>query len=137
MKELVVDASVAINWFVAEPDSALAESLLEHAGRLAAPRLLMSELANGLWKNFLRQRIGRDTLFASLRHAEQIIEAWHADASLMNDAMELALELRHPVYHCLYLALARQLGTACVTTDGKLLGVAPAGLALALADWRT
>lgn len=135
MTDLVVDASVAIKWFVAEPDSALAERLLEHGGRLAAPHLLMSELANGLWKNFFRERIGRETVFASLRHAEQTIEAWHADAPLLDDAMQIALELRHPIYDCVYLALARRLETACVTADGKLLSVAPAGLAVALADW--
>jgi predicted nucleic acid-binding protein len=49
--------------------------------------------------------------------------------------MQLALELPHPVYDCLYLALARRLGTSCITADRKLLSVAPAGLAVALADW--
>ena len=136
MTEVVVDASVAIKWFVAEPDSALAEQLLERGGRLAAPQLLMSELANGLWKNFLRERIGRDTVFASLRHIERIIEAWHADAPLLDDAMKIALDLRHPVYDCIYLALAKRLNTVCVTADERLLGVAPAGLATALAKWR-
>jgi predicted nucleic acid-binding protein len=40
MNDLVIDESVAIKWFVAEPDSSPAEKLLEYGGRLAAPQLL-------------------------------------------------------------------------------------------------
>jgi len=134
--DLVVDASVAIKWFVAEPDSSLAEKLLAHSVRLSAPHLLMTEIANGLWKHHLREHIGRETVLASLTHAEQIIEGWHADGPLLQDATDMALDLSHPVYDCLYLALARRLNTSCITVDRKLLTVAPSGLTIALADWR-
>jgi predicted nucleic acid-binding protein len=95
--ELIVDASVAIKWFVAEPESPLAERLLEVDGRLAAPRLLMNEIASGLWKNHMRNLIDRTTALASLEQAEQIIDAWYDDALLLPQAMEMALELRHHI----------------------------------------
>ena len=44
----MVDASVAIKWFVEEPDSAAAARLLRD--HLSAPDLLVPECANILWK---------------------------------------------------------------------------------------
>jgi predicted nucleic acid-binding protein len=41
--------------------------------------------------------------------------------ALLRDAVSLALELRHPVYDCLYLALAAQRGTFMVTADQRLV----------------
>lgn len=140
MTELVIDASVAIKWFVAEPDSALAVKLFERVGGLAAPRLLMVEIASGLRKNFVRRLIRRETVLASIRAVESLIEAWHEDESLLIEALTLALDLDHPIYDCFYLALARKLNTVCVTADIKLLnkvaGTPFAPLAVGLADWR-
>jgi hypothetical protein len=59
----VVDASVAIKWFVDEPDSAQAAVLLRHS--LAAPDLLAPECANILWKKVTRAEL-------SLEEAEVI-----------------------------------------------------------------
>jgi predicted nucleic acid-binding protein len=134
--DFVVDASVAIKWFVDEPDSPLAERLLDFGGRLAAPRMLMNEIASGLWKNYFRNKISRETALASLAEAEKIIESWHGDAALLTAAMGLALDLRHHIYDCIYLVLARELGTCCVSSDQKLLSIAPKGLAVSLSEWK-
>jgi predicted nucleic acid-binding protein len=133
--DFVVDASVAIKWFVAEPESPSAERLLDFGGRLAAPRMLMNEIASGLWKNYFRNRISREIALASLTQAEKIIESWHVDAALLPAAMKLALDLPHHVYDCIYLVLARELGTCCVSADQKLLSIAPKGLAVSLSEW--
>jgi predicted nucleic acid-binding protein len=45
---LVVDASLAIKWFIDEPDSAEALAVLRHP--ISAPDLLAPECANILWK---------------------------------------------------------------------------------------
>lgn len=136
MTDYVIDASVAVKWFVQEPESDAAERLLAFDGKLAAPRILMNEVASGLWKNYFRDRIGRETLFASLGQTERVIEAWYDDAPLLQTAMEMALDLPHHIYDCIYLALARQLGTSCITSDKKLLRLAPKELAIALSDWK-
>ena len=41
------------------------------------------------------------------------------DGWLLDAAIALAYELKHPVYDCLYLALADSLETAVVTADQK------------------
>ena len=47
---LVVDASVAVKWLVAEDDSDAAEGLLTADDDLHALRLMASEIANALWR---------------------------------------------------------------------------------------
>lgn len=37
----------------------------------------------------------------------------------MAEALDLALELKHPAYDCFYLALAIRQGTVCVTADTR------------------
>ena len=54
MDPVVVDSSVAIKWFVVEPYSAEAHSILEEYQadtlRLLAPALLYAEVGNIVWK---------------------------------------------------------------------------------------
>jgi len=47
---LVVDASVAVKWFLPEPDAEPAVALLRAGHRLIAPDLLWIEVASVLWK---------------------------------------------------------------------------------------
>ena len=58
MSGFVVDASVAIKWFIDEPDSAEAAFLLRHP--LSAPDLLAPERANVLWKKVTRAELSLD-----------------------------------------------------------------------------
>jgi predicted nucleic acid-binding protein len=44
-----------------------------------------------------------------------------AGRDLLTPALELSLELRHPVYDCLYLALAQRRGVPLVTADERLI----------------
>ena len=53
--KLVVDASVAVKWLVAEQDSPAAVRLIEAGHELHAPRLLAAEVTNVLWR---KARIG-------------------------------------------------------------------------------
>ena len=47
---LVVDASVAVKWLIAEEGSDFANRLVELGDDLHAPRLMASEVANALWR---------------------------------------------------------------------------------------
>lgn len=47
---LVIDASVAVKWLVAEDNSVLARELAASGDDLHAPRLMACEVANALWR---------------------------------------------------------------------------------------
>ena len=118
MSSLVVDASVVVPWLVPEPASAVA---LRLRGReLLAPDLLFSEAANALWK-----KVGRGELTAvEAEAAAQLLRAVPLRVSLARDllprAVALAVELAHPAYDCVYLALAEATGAPLVSDDRRL-----------------
>lgn len=117
---MIVDASVALKWIVPEIDSDRAVALLE-AESLSAPSLVLVEVANALWKIAQRGGLRSDVDFGpeinALSRLVKLVDHPHLAAR----ALELAIELQHPVYDCLYLALAEEEDDVLVTADLKLL----------------
>jgi predicted nucleic acid-binding protein len=119
---IVVDASVAVKWVCAEPDSGLAVAL--RAEELIAPDLWLAEAANALWR---RVRIGDITSDEADRRLLQLRNA--PVVSLPSEphlgaALKLANDVGHPIYDCIYLALAVQQNTYVVTADRRFAAVA-------------
>lgn len=114
---IVVDASIALKWVLEEQGSAAAEELLDKD--LAAPSLWLLEAANALWRRTVR---GELTPAEAEERLTELTKAPVASVPLEQDlpeAMRLAVQLNHPVYDCLYLALAKRLGTYVVTADTR------------------
>ena len=114
----VIDASVAAKWLAPEADTPQAEALL--ADDLIAPDLLYAEVGNILWKKQLRGEMDGATAQVGARWLLQVPLQVHDSASLLADALALALQLQHPAYDCFYLALAQRLDTPLVTADRRL-----------------
>lgn len=122
---IVVDASVAVKWFLPEADSALAETLLEGGDKLMAPELIRAEVAAAITR---RVRLG--TL--DPQEAERACKAWQeavvsgvvtlvSNEECLDEAVRIALDIRHPLQDCLYLALALRLGAQLVSADRRLV----------------
>lgn len=116
---LVLDASVALKWYVTEDDSTEALRLLDGRHRLIAPELVVTEVANIVW------RLSRKQIMSSQRSIE-IIEAVEnafveliPQRTLSVDAYTMAAAIGHPVYDCCYLALAEQRDSKLITADRK------------------
>lgn len=114
---LVIDASVALKWFVQEPQHEAALALLRGGHTLHAPDLLVIEVANAAWKKFARREISRDQAAAIAATCNGDALDLLASAPLVPRAFELAAELKHPVYDCLYLACAEAVDGVVVTAD--------------------
>jgi predicted nucleic acid-binding protein len=123
---IVVDASVAAKWVLAEPHSDKAEALHLACARaaepIAAPPLLPIEVTN-----ILRQRMRREGL--ALTDAVLLLQqflafpvALVAPAHLHEDALVLAETYNLPaVYDAHYVALAQALGCDLWTADRRLV----------------
>lgn len=114
----VVDASVAIKWMLPEVDSDRALSLT--GSRLIAPDLLNAECANALWRNARIGRIEHVEARALMDRLSRAPIEWVACTGLMAAALDLSFELDHPVYDCLYAALAVRRSIPLVSADDKL-----------------
>jgi predicted nucleic acid-binding protein len=115
---LVIDASIAVKWVVQEDgtENALA---LRQRHKLIAPELLVAECANILWKKVQRHELSdAEALFAARLLQASDIELLPT-RSLLERATRIAIELDHPAYDCLYIALAMERDCRFVTADGR------------------
>ena len=119
MKTLIIDASVAIKWFIPEDGSIAALRFLNGKRELIAPDLIRPEVGNIIWKLHSRHLLNAD-------EASQIIDDFlslpieiHDSESLMASAFEIAIETDRTVYDSLYLALAIKTHGIMVTADER------------------
>jgi predicted nucleic acid-binding protein len=121
---LVVDASVAIKWFVRETLHDDALRLLDDPDALHAPDLLVPEVTNIAWKKVVRGEIDTDQASAIVHAIRHGIPILYPSVLLHERALGLALMLNHPVYDCLYLACAETLNGMLVSADAAFLNAA-------------
>ena len=114
---LVVDASVAIAYFVPERFSKGALLWLSGPHSLFAPDFLVVEAINVLWNKMRRGEITRaeaeDVPTALTRGDIPLL----ASSRYAGTAWRMAGELDHSLYDCFYLALAAAEGGVLVTAD--------------------
>jgi len=120
MSTLVVDASVAIKWFLPEQNSINAIRLLGAGYELAAPDLIFPECGNVLWKKWLRQEIEPEVIPALLHDLRRMNVSIVPTYSLTDEASRIAVNCRRSFYDSVYLALAVACNGRMITADEKL-----------------
>jgi predicted nucleic acid-binding protein len=116
----VVDASVAVKWVVEEAGTLEALTLRQKA-KLVAPELLVAECANILFKKFQRKELLKDEALLAARLLEGAEIELLPTRFLLGAATRISIELDHPAYDCLYLALAIERKCQFVTADERFL----------------
>ncbi len=120
MNTLVIDASIAIKWVVEEDGTDWSLALRQKA-RLMAPDLIVAECANILWKKAQRKELRKDEALIAARLLQNAEIELIPCRALLESATRLAIELDHPAYDCLYLALAVENGCRFITADERLV----------------
>ena len=118
---VVVDASVAVKWLLAEPESPLARALAASGEDVVAPDMVLAECANVAWKRARRGEIDADQARAAVAAWPRWFRELLPAADLVDEAFALACGLDHPVYDCLYLAAAIRHDISLVTADRRLI----------------
>ncbi len=114
---VVIDASVALKWVFDEPGTQAALALREEP--LIAPEIWLAEAANALWRHSRLGEISAEEALARMEELTQAPVAAIAIEPFVADALRLATEILHPVYDCLYLALAIRHDTYLITDDRR------------------
>lgn len=119
MSGYVVDASVAIKWFIPEihSEAALRVKWVHH--RLHVPVFLTLELGSVIAKKIRRGELNRENGKTILKELRHLPLQRHADERLFPAAYELALNTQQSLYDCLYLALAEAVDGLMITADRK------------------
>jgi predicted nucleic acid-binding protein len=115
----VVDASVAIKWYVPEILEHEASNFLREKHDLHVPELILPEFSSIVWKKVKRGQMLEED-------AKRIVTAisirkWriHLHGQIMVSAYEGAKMTGQTVYDWVYLALAISLDCELITADGK------------------
>ncbi|OYX74627.1 MAG: hypothetical protein B7Y95_06045 [Rhizobiales bacterium 32-66-11] len=122
MSPFVVDASVALKWFFEEDDTQQAEALAASPDELFAPTLILTEVANALWKKMRRSEAVE--VPAALQICEYLpgfFTEMVPVEPLLPHAVALSFALDHPIYDCVYLSLAYTKKCPLVTSDRRLI----------------
>lgn len=135
MTRVVVDASVAVKWFVPEELSADAQTLLSAEYELLAPDLLWAELGNALWKKHRRGELDQRTARRLLRDFARVPIEFHASERWTDAALQLAIRQGLTVYDGLYLALAAGSECRLVTADRRLHEACREGVLGQVVSW--
>src|SRR5712691_1672950 len=107
----VVDASVAVKWFLAEPGSEQALDLLESDDRLAAPVIIQLEVFGAISRRFREGHLPEKQAMAACEAWSSVIGRgalrFISTEELLDQALKLSFQCRHALPDCLYLAAAK------------------------------
>jgi predicted nucleic acid-binding protein len=124
MHVLVLDASAVVRIIEGSDQSATYAEAVLQADLVLAPELMLTEVANALWRLQRAGQLEADGVRLRLSRATELVDHIEPDRHLHVEALALACHLDHPVYDCLYLALARREAAGLITADRRLLQLA-------------
>lgn len=119
------DASVAVKRAATDESDDLAAPFF--SGDVVAPDRLRRALANALRKKVARGAIATLEARAAFAAIEGVL-AFSPTDLLSPRALSIALEIGHPVYDCVYLALAEATDMGILTADCRLINACRATL---------
>lgn len=114
---IVLDTSVALKWVLNEPDSDQARAVM--GARLMAPDVWRIEACNGLRRAAACGEIKPEEAEPLLQALEFAPVRDVPTRPLLAAGLTLALQLGHPIYDCLFLALAIDHDCRLLTADRK------------------
>jgi len=124
VERFVVDASVAVKWFVTERGTESALKLMDGylAGRfeLLAPTLIYYEVANAL-RLHPYYRLTLDELFKAIKLLRDLQITVEPTSEMWSRCFGISLTTGLSVYDGIYAAMAAALDSPLVTADRKLI----------------
>jgi predicted nucleic acid-binding protein len=116
----VCDASILFKLIVVEPDSAAASTLVRTL-RAFVPEFVFLEVGNALWSRVRRGELAIEESTQLIDRLRGMDFQVQPVAPFVARALTVAAEINHPIYDCLYLALAESLDLPLVTADRRFL----------------
>lgn len=121
----VIDTSVCIKYFIADPLTAKVNQLFGHFANPQAvifvPDLFYIECANVFWKYVRARMYTADEVQSDLVTLKNFPLRVVSTADLMADAVTIALNYGISAYDAAYVALSQQVNATLLTLDGKLV----------------
>jgi len=134
LRDIVLDASVAVKWAIPTQEPLTAESLRmlkrysDGELNFIVPDLFWAEVGNVLWKGVRQRRWPIAVAHTAASEMRTRPFPTVSSLSLLPEAMGIALAHDRSVYDCLYVALAIRFKTEMITADERLANALAARL---------
>ena len=115
-----IDASVAVKTLVEEAGSEQARAVVAAYDMIIAPAHAYAEISEILYRKTVSGVLERLQAQKALKQLPIVFTLAPLDM-IMAEAFEIACDLRHSVYDCLYVATAIKFATQLATADFRLL----------------
>jgi predicted nucleic acid-binding protein len=116
----VIDACVAVKWYLDEPQSEEAHALLLGQHTLLAPVHALGEIGHVLLKRFRKEEINRDQFDRAIKGVLRTV-AFLPIVDFIEEAVHVAAETDQSFYDAIYVAAAVHSNGVLITTDERLL----------------
>ncbi|HEX2556154.1 MAG TPA: type II toxin-antitoxin system VapC family toxin [Microvirga sp.] len=122
MTRLVLDASVAVKWYVNEAGTERALALLDDPRlELFAADIFRIEVVNALLRQLKVGQISDSAFEDAVTDLALTTPRLVPSTEILDRAVDLARALAHPLYDCLYLASAERREAVMVTADAAFV----------------
>lgn len=121
---IVVDASLAVKWFLPEPGADAAAQVLLGDQEIIGPDMLVVEVNATLVRGANMVKANRQEAESAIRRFQKMLESnvvqlFRSTTRNIEHSANLALDLGHPLKDCIYLVLAKELDCELVTCDAR------------------
>ena len=89
---------------------------------MLAPDIMPVEVLNAWWRKVHRREMSAADLDEAIVNLLALGVEWVPTAPILVRAVQLATRIEHPVYDCVYLALAASRSALLATVDARLAG---------------
>jgi predicted nucleic acid-binding protein len=121
---VVIDASVAVKWFVPEADWPAARRMLALDLGMVAPDILAVETLSALLRKHRRREVADSLPGQAVGMLAALRVEMVPHGPLLREATALSLRCRHAVYDCFYLLIAQRRSLPLATFDRRLAALA-------------
>jgi predicted nucleic acid-binding protein len=121
---IVVDASLAVKWFLPEQGADAAAQFLLGDQAIVGPDMLAVEVHATLVRGANMVKTNREEAESAIQRFQNMIvnnevQLVRSPPRQIEQSANLAIKLGHPLKDCIYLALAMELECDLVTCDAK------------------
>lgn len=124
MQDIVIDANIAIKWFLPEPKSELAQVVLKKKPDMYVPAYFFIETDSILTKKVRKKELS----LKEAQHISTVLRSFPFQtiklSMIRDNAFELASELYFSYYDALYLTTAMLLKSRVFTADERFVRTA-------------
>jgi len=121
MRRYVLDASIAVKWFLIEEHTDAALRIRGQPTSLHIPEFFFLEFGHVLYKKQRRNELAADECVQMLQGIQAVPMQRYRVTQLVPAAFDVALQLGSGLYDCIYLTLAAELDCPFITADRRLV----------------